>query len=147
VIGRLLAGLVPALFACALSAAQLPGVVRIGFASPLTGPQAHYGRDNRNGAQMAIDELNERRAAIGARFVRFELASEDDQADPKTGTLVAQRLVDMGIKGMVGHFNSGVTIPASRIYHDSSRARCALRSCCGSSLARAELRFLTGPAA
>lgn len=99
--------------------AQAPQVVKIGFASPLTGPQAHYGKDNQNGAQMAIDELNARNPKLGGKAVRFELVSGDDQADPKTGTLVAQRLVDAGIRGMVGHFNSGVTIPASRIYHDA----------------------------
>src|SRR5688572_33326940 len=68
--------------------------VKIGFASPLTGPQAHYGVDNRNGAQMAIDELNTRSVALGGRPVKFELVAEDDQADPKTGTIAAQRLVD-----------------------------------------------------
>lgn len=94
-------------------------VVKIGFASPLTGPQAHYGIDNRNGAQVAIDELNARDTTLGGKPIRFELVAEDDQADPKTGTIVAQRLVDAGIRGMVGHFNSGVTIPASRIYHDA----------------------------
>jgi len=99
--------------------AQSQPLVKIGFASPLTGTQAHYGRDNRNGAQIAIDELNARRIAFGGAVVKFELVVEDDQADPKTGTVVAQRLVDAGIRGMVGHFNSGVTIPASRIYHDA----------------------------
>jgi branched-chain amino acid transport system substrate-binding protein len=99
--------------------AQAPAVVKIGFASPLTGPQAHYGQDNLNGARMAIDELNTRGVKLGTRAVKFELAVEDDQADPKTGTIVAQRLVDAGIRGIAGHFNSGVTIPASRIYHDA----------------------------
>jgi len=99
--------------------AQAPQVVRIGFASPLTGPQAHYGKDNLNGAQMAIAALNARGAAIGGKPARFELSTEDDQADPKTGTIVAQRLVDAGVRGVVGHFNSGVTIPASRIYSDA----------------------------
>ena len=99
--------------------AQAPEIVKIGFASPLTGPQAHYGRDNLNGARMAIDELNARAPRIGGRPVKFELAVGDDQADPRTGTIVAQQLVDARIRGMVGHFNSGVTIPASRIYHDA----------------------------
>ena len=99
--------------------AQAETVVRIGFASPLTGPQAHYGRDNLNGARMAIDELNARLLRLGGRVVKFELEVGDDQADPRTGTVVAQQLVDAGIRGMVGHFNSGVTIPASRIYHDA----------------------------
>lgn len=93
--------------------------VRVGFASPLTGPQAHYGEDNLRGARMAMDELNARNPRLGGRPVKFELIAEDDQADPKTGTIVAQRLVDAGIRGMAGHFNSGVTIPASRIYHDA----------------------------
>ena len=93
--------------------------VRIGFASPLTGPQAHYGEDNLRGARMAIEELNAKSPRLGATPVHFELMVEDDQADPRTGTVVAQRLVDAGIRGMVGHFNSGVTIPASRIYHEA----------------------------
>jgi branched-chain amino acid transport system substrate-binding protein len=111
------------LFVAAFAYAQPQTVVKIGFASPLSGPQAHYGRDNRNGAQMAVDELNARKPVIGGKPVRFELVVEDDQADPKTGTVVAQRLVDAGIRGMVGHFNSGVTIPASRIYHDAGVAQ------------------------
>lgn len=111
---------------CLLSALATPAacvqaaeVVKIGFASPLSGPQGHYGRDNQNGAQLAIDELNARSPRIGGKPVKFELVTADDQADPKTGTLVAQRLVDSRIRGMVGHFNSGVTIPASRIYNDA----------------------------
>jgi branched-chain amino acid transport system substrate-binding protein len=96
-----------------------PRIVKIGFASPLTGPQAHYGLDNRNGAAMAIADLNARGTKIGGNPVQFELVAEDDRADPKTGTIVAQRLLDAGVRGIVGHFNSGVTIPASRIYNDA----------------------------
>jgi len=99
--------------------AQTPEIVKIGFASPLTGAQAHYGKDNQNGAQMAIDDLNARGISIGGKPVRFELVIEDDQADPKVGTVVAQKLIDAGIKAMVGHFNSGVTIPASKLYADA----------------------------
>jgi len=99
--------------------AQAPQVVKIGFASPLTGAQAHYGKDNQNGAQMAIDDLNARGIRIGGAPVRFELVSEDDQADPKVGTVVAQKLIDAGIHAMVGHFNSGVTLPASKLYADA----------------------------
>ena len=94
-------------------------VVKIGFASPLTGPQAHYGQDNLDGARLAVDELNARAPRIGQRPVRFELVAEDDQADPRIGTVVAQRLVDAGVRGVVGHFNSGVSIPASKIYADA----------------------------
>jgi branched-chain amino acid transport system substrate-binding protein len=99
--------------------AQAPAVVLIGFASPLTGPQAHYGKDNQNGARMAIDDLNARGMKIGGKPVRFELLIEDDQADPKVGTIVAQKLIDAGIHAMVGHFNSGVTLPASTLYFEA----------------------------
>jgi len=116
---RLLALLCCAGLLFAAASAQAQEVVKIGFASPLTGPQGHYGKDNQNGAQMAIDELNARGVKIGGAAVKFELLAEDDQADPKTGTVVAQKLVDSGIKAMVGHFNSGVTIPASKIYADA----------------------------
>jgi branched-chain amino acid transport system substrate-binding protein len=102
-----------------LAHGQAPDIVKIGFASPLTGPQAHYGKDNLNGARMAIDELSAAGPRIGGRAVKFELVVGDDQADPRTGTIVAQQLVDARIRAMVGHFNSGVTIPASRIYHDA----------------------------
>lgn len=91
-------------------------VVRLGFAAPLTGPQAHYGKEMQNGIVLAVEELNAGRPSIGGRPVRFELVSADDQADPKQGTAVAQRLVDAGISGMLGHFNSGTSIPASKIY-------------------------------
>jgi len=94
-------------------------VVKIGFASPLTGGQASYGKDNQNGAQMAIDELNATEQKIGGKTVKFALMAEDDQADPKMGPLVAQKLVDAHVAGVVGHFNSGVTIPASSVYSNA----------------------------
>ena len=104
--------------AAALSAPPLLGqeVVKIGFGSPLTGGQANYGKDNQNGAQMAIDELNAQKLKIGGKDVKFELMAEDDQADPKMGPLVAQKFVDAKVNGVVAHFNSGVTIPASSVY-------------------------------
>lgn len=94
-------------------------LVRIGHAAPLTGPQAHLGKDNENGARMAIDEANAAGIMIGGKKARFELLSEDDQADPRTSTIVAQKLTDEEINGMIGHLNSGTTIPASRVYHDA----------------------------
>lgn len=107
-----------ALVGMGLSAAHAADmVVKIGSVAPLTGSIAHLGKDNENGAQLAIDDANAKGIAIDGKKVRFELVSEDDQADPRTGTLVAQRLVDEGVKGVVGHLNSGTTIPASRIYH------------------------------
>src|SRR5690242_6663565 len=72
-----------------------------------------------NGARLAIDEMNAKGVTIGGAKVKFELVSEDDQADPKTGTIVAQKLVDAKVAGVVGHLNSGTTIPASKIYSDA----------------------------
>ena len=86
-------------------------VVKIGQVSPLTGPQAHLGKDNDNGARLAIEEANAKGLTIGGAKVKFELVSEDDQADPKTGTIVAQKLVDGKVAGVIGHLNSGTTIP------------------------------------
>lgn len=94
-------------------------IVKIGSVAPLTGPQAHLGHDNDNGARMAIDEANARRVRLGDQRVRFVLMSEDDQADPRTATIVAQKLVDAQVKGVIGHLNSGTSIPASKIYADA----------------------------
>jgi|SRR6266481_1175780 len=94
-------------------------IVRIGAAAPLTGNQAHIGKDNESGTRMAIDDANAKGITIGGRKVHFELISEDDQADPKTATIVAQKLVDDKVNGVIGHLNSGTTIPAAKIYHDN----------------------------
>ncbi|WP_296750204.1 branched-chain amino acid ABC transporter substrate-binding protein [Thiobacillus sp.] len=94
-------------------------VVLIGQVSPLTGPQAHLGKDNENGARLALDEINAAGFTLGGNKVVLELRSEDDAADPKTATTVAQKLVDEGVAGVVGHLNSGATIPASKIYSDN----------------------------
>jgi branched-chain amino acid transport system substrate-binding protein len=120
----LLAAIVLALAGCEKPAT--PGqnasgelTVRIGASAPLTGPQAHIGKDNESGTRMAIDDANAKGIVIGGRKVHFELISEDDQADPKTATIVAQKLVDNQVSGVIGHLNSGTTIPASRIYNDN----------------------------
>ena len=94
-------------------------VVRIGAASPLTGPQAHIGIDIRNGAQLAIDDANAAKISIGGKPVKFELVAEDDEANPTKATTVAQKLVDAKVVAVVGHFNSGASIPASKIYSDA----------------------------
>jgi branched-chain amino acid transport system substrate-binding protein len=94
-------------------------VVKIGASAPLTGPQAHIGKDNENGTRMAIEDANAKGVSIGGKKARFELLSEDDQTDPKTATIVAQKLVDAKVNGVIGHLNSGTTIPASRIYSDN----------------------------
>jgi branched-chain amino acid transport system substrate-binding protein len=94
-------------------------IIKIGQVSPLTGPQAHLGKDNDNGARLAIDEANARGVTLAGQKVKFVLLSEDDQADPKTATIVAQKLVDAQVKGVIGHLNSGTSIPASKIYFDA----------------------------
>lgn len=94
-------------------------IVKIGSVAPLTGPQAHLGKDNDNGARLAMDEINAAGLTLGGKKARIELISEDDQADPRTATIVAQKFVDNGVAGVIGHLNSGATIPASKIYHDA----------------------------
>ena len=93
--------------------------VRIGAASPLTGPQAHIGIDIRNGVQLAIEDANAANPEIGGKKVKFELIAEDDEANPTKATTVAQKLVDSKVAAVVGHFNSGASIPASKIYSDA----------------------------
>jgi branched-chain amino acid transport system substrate-binding protein len=93
-------------------------VVKIGHVAPMSGGQAHYGKDNENGVRMAIEDLNAQGVTIGGKKVKFEIAAEDDAADPKQGTAVAQKLCDAKVAGVVGHLNSGTTIPAAKIYND-----------------------------
>lgn len=100
--------------------AGVPSVtVRLGHVAPLTGPQAHLGKDNENGARLAVEDLNAENFRIGDAVAKFELLGEDDQADPRQGTTVAQKLADSRVNAVIGHLNSGTTIPASRIYHDA----------------------------
>jgi len=94
-------------------------VVRIGSVSPLTGPQAHLGKDNANGALLAIDEINAAGVMLGGKKVKFELLTEDDQADPKIATIVADKLIDQRVAGVIGHLNSGTSIPASKRYYEA----------------------------
>lgn len=101
-----------------LASAQDVQVVKIGHVAPMSGAQSHYGKDNTNGATMAIEDLNTQNIVIGGKKIKFELQAEDDAADPKQGTAVAQKLCDSKVAGVVGHLNSGTTIPASKIYHD-----------------------------
>ena len=93
--------------------------VKIGVASPLTGPQAHIGIDIRNGVQLAIEDLNTAKLNIGGKDVKFEMVAEDDEANPTKATTVAQKLADAKVAAVVGHFNSGASIPASKIYSDA----------------------------
>ena len=107
---------VVALSAGAVSAQDMQ-VVKIGHVAPVSGAQAHYGKDNENGARMAIEDLNAQNIVIGGKKIKFELVAEDDAADPKQGTAAAQKLCDAKVNGVVGHLNSGTTIPASSVYN------------------------------
>jgi branched-chain amino acid transport system substrate-binding protein len=106
-------------FALAGNAAAQEQTVLIGHVAPTSGPDAHLGKDNENGAAMAVDELNAKGTAIGGKKVKFQLMFEDDASDPKQGTAAAQKLVDAKVNGVIGHLNSGTTIPASKIYSDA----------------------------
>ena len=94
-------------------------VVKIGHVAPTSGGIAHLGKDNEMGARMAIDELNAKGVTIGGKKAKFELLAEDDASDPKQGTAAAQKLVDSRVNGVIGHLNSGTTIPASKLYSDA----------------------------
>jgi branched-chain amino acid transport system substrate-binding protein len=95
------------------------GSIRIGHVAPLTGGIAHLGKDNENGARLAIEQANAAKIKLAGKEAKFVLVAEDDQADPKVGNTVAQKLVDAKVKGVVGHLNSGTTIPASAIYNQA----------------------------
>jgi len=113
-----------ALVACkpgAQGGADGSAVIRIGSAAPLTGEIAHLGKDNENGVRMAVDEINAAGGLkVGDKTYKLEMVGEDDKADPREGTLAAQKLVDEGVIAVVGHLNSGTSIPASRIYADAN---------------------------
>jgi branched-chain amino acid transport system substrate-binding protein len=102
---------------CGVAKAQ--EVVKIGVAGPLTGSAAQSGKDDERGVRLAIDELNAKGFTIAGKPVKFQLISMDDQGDPKVGVNVAQKLVDDGVSAVIGHYNSGVSIPAARIYNDA----------------------------
>ena len=101
------------------AAAAQEQVVKIGVSGPLSGANAFAGKDNENGVRLAVDELNAAKLKVGGKTIKFELMSEDDQGDPKAGVSVAQKFADAGVKFVLGPYNSGVAIPASRIYSDN----------------------------
>ncbi|AMM18067.1 MAG: branched-chain amino acid ABC transporter substrate-binding protein [Pseudomonadota bacterium] len=114
------------IIACAAAAGALPLSaaaenidVKVGFAAPLTGANAGYGKDLQNGVQLALDEANAKKIQIGGKTANFIIQAEDDQADPRVGVQAAQKLVDGGVAVVVGHFNSGTTIPASQVYQNA----------------------------
>ena len=105
-----------AALACATTVFAQEQIVKIGHSGPLSGPNTFAGRDNDNGVRLAVEDLNAKKITVGGKTLKFEAVSEDDQCDAKTGVAVAQKLVDSGIKYVMGPYCSGVTIPASRVY-------------------------------
>jgi len=103
----------------AAGAAQAENIIKIGHVAATSGAIAHLGKDNENGARMAVDELNAKGVQIGGKRYKIVLQAEDDAADPKQGTIVAQKLVDAKVQGVIGHETSGTTIPAAKIYYDA----------------------------
>ena len=114
-----LKSVVVAMFAIGAGVASAQTVVTIANVGPTSGGIAHLGKDNENGAILAVEELNAAGVTIGGQKVTIKLLTEDDAADPKQGTAVAQKLADAKVVGVVGHLNSGTSIPASKIYSDA----------------------------
>ena len=106
---------------CAAAAgnAAADQVVKIGHVAPLTGGIAHLGKDNENGARLAVEEINAKGLTVGGQKITLQLDPQDDAADPRQATQVAQKLVDDKVVAVVGHLNSGTSIPASKIYSDA----------------------------
>jgi branched-chain amino acid transport system substrate-binding protein len=103
----------------AAAPAEQTVTVTIGHAGPLTGSIAHLGKDDENGVHLAVDEANTKKIKLGGKTVNFVMMSEDDQADPKLGPTIAQKFADAKVAGVVGHLNSGVSIPASAVYNQA----------------------------
>ena len=114
---NIVVGAVAALLSGAAMSQDL--IVKIGHVAPTSGAIAHLGKDNELGARLAIEELNAKGVMIGGKKAKFELLAEDDAGDPKQGTAAAQKLVDSKVNGVVGHLNSGTSIPAAKVYSDA----------------------------
>ncbi len=99
--------------------AHADDIVKIGNVAPLTGPSANFGKDTENGARLALEEINKKGLIIAGQKIILQLDAQDDAADPRQATQAAQRLVDDKVAAVVGHMNSGTTIPASKIYSDA----------------------------
>ncbi|MCX4144613.1 branched-chain amino acid ABC transporter substrate-binding protein [Paraburkholderia madseniana] len=109
--------------AAAVGVARADEVVKIGEAAPVTGPASYLGKDTENGARLAIEEINQTGLVIGGKKVTLVFDAQDDAGDPRQATQVAQKLVDDKVVAVVGHMQSGSTIPASKIYSDAGIAQ------------------------
>ena len=112
-------GILGGLVTAGMGLARADEVVKIGHVAPLTGANAEWGKDTENGARLAVEEINAKGLVIDGHKVTLELDAQDDASDPRQGTQVAQKLVDDHVAAVVGHMNSGTTIPASKIYSDA----------------------------
>ncbi|MBI2902797.1 MAG: branched-chain amino acid ABC transporter substrate-binding protein [Candidatus Methylomirabilis oxyfera] len=89
--------------------------MKLGVAGPLTGDQGAFGQEIKNGTLIAVEEWNAKGGLLGKKI---EIVWGDDQHDPKQAVAVANKFVNEGVVGVIGHFNSSCSIPASTIYHD-----------------------------
>ena len=103
-----------AMLACTKKGGQEAAVIKIGAAGQLTGPEAVFGSDMLNGVKLAVEEWNAKGGVLGKQI---ELVAGDDQAEPRQAVAVANKFVADGVVGVVGHFNSSCSIPASEVYH------------------------------
>src|SRR4030081_664402 len=90
--------------------------VKFAVAGPLTGPNASFGAQLKNGTEQAVADINASGGILGQKIV---LESGDDVSDPKQGVSVANKFAGDGVKFVIGHFNSGVTMPASEAYQEN----------------------------
>ncbi len=107
---------------------RTPDTIKIGVAQPLSGGLTALGKDLANGVQLAINELNKEGFKLNGKTVLLEMVAMDDKASPEEGVKVAQQLVDAGVVAVVGHLNSGVSIPAAPIYAAKGIAQLAISS-------------------
>ena len=105
-----------ALLVAASAGGAAEDTVKLGVAGPITGGQAKNGQDLKEGTLLAVEEWNARGGVLGKKI---EMVVRDDEALPKNAPSVARELVDAGVFGVIGHFNSGSTIPASEVYHQA----------------------------
>ncbi|MBI5682509.1 MAG: branched-chain amino acid ABC transporter substrate-binding protein [Deltaproteobacteria bacterium] len=103
------------LFTVFIGCTRKEDTIKIGVAGPLTGDQAKMGMDLKNGVELAVSEWNERGGLLGKKI---ELLAEDDQHDPKSAVTVANKLTNSEVVGVIGHWNSSASIPASEVYRD-----------------------------
>ena len=90
--------------------------IKMGVAGPITGPNAAFGAQLKNGVEQAIEDINAKGGILGQKIT---LSTGDDVSDPKQGVSVGNKFVGDGVKFVVGHFNSGVTNPASDVYQEN----------------------------